>query len=596
MPKKTQNTIKTEWDLKQLYKSVDDPQIEKDLVNAEIAYEAFAKKYTKRTDYLGNEHALAHALNDLEKLGNIPEAKAVHYLHLSQDINSKDEKVRAKINLVSQRLQKLGNKIIFFDIKLSKIPLSTQRKFLASKKLIRFKYLLERTFKSGKYTLTEAEEKILSLKSLPAYSLWVDAVDKISSRLIVEHKGKKLPINEANSLIKEQPTQKDRLELNNKVMEKFYEIADIAESEINAVVTDKKINDELRGFKEPYAATLLSYENDKDAILSLVKSVTENFPLVHKFYNIKAKMLKLKKLNYSDRGASVGEINKKISFSEGYEILLELFTNVDKEFGAILKSFVENGQIDVYPKIGKTGGAYCSPGSHIPTFVLLNHIDTAGSLSTFAHEMGHAIHTEYAKSQPIFYQNYSMSTAETASTLFEAFLFYHQFEKMSDEEKIIALHNKIQDETSTIFRQIACFNFEVEMHNTIREKGNMSKEDLASCLNKHMGSYLGKNVKFADKDGYFFVSWSHLRRFFYVYSYAFGMLSSKALYKKYSEDKTYIEKIKKFLSTGGSMSPEDTFKAIGVDVKKPDFWKLGMKSIEEDINLLEKLVKRQQKR
>ena len=188
-----------------------------------------------------------------------------------------------------------------------------------------------------------------------------------------------------------------------------------------------------------------------------------------------------------------------------------------------------------------------------------------------------------------------MSTAEVASTLFESFVFYDQLEKLTEKEKIVALHDKIQDDIATIFRQIACFNFEAEMHKTIREKGNMSKEELASCMNRHMKSYLG-NVELTDKDGYFFVSWMHLRTFFYVYSYAFGQLASKAIYKKYQENPAYIKEIKKFMSLGCSMSPEDIFKSIGVDVKKPDFWKKGLESIEEDITLLESLVNKPKKK
>ncbi|MSU45018.1 MAG: hypothetical protein EXS47_00075 [Candidatus Zambryskibacteria bacterium] len=590
MSKKNQNTIKTEWNLKLLYKSVDDPQIEIDISNAEKAYLAFAKKYTKRTDYLKNENSLFHALEDSEKLSYEFADRPIYYLHYAQDLNSKDEHVRAKMNLLAQRIQKMSNHIVFFGINLSKLPQNIQKFFLVSKRLSKYNYMLQKTFESGKYTLSESEEKILSLKSLPSHTLWVSAIEKLESKQTVEHKGKKLPLNEANSLIREQTTQKERVDLSKKVMDKFYEIAEMAESELNAVVIDKKIDDELRGFKEPYDATLLSYENDKVAILSLVKTVTDNFHIAKKFYVIKARMLNLKTFNYSDRNVSAGVVKRKVSFEESYRLLYDLFSRVDVRFADILKTFVEKGQIDVYPKMGKTGGAYCSSSHNNPTFVLLNHINSLESLKTFAHEMGHAIHTEFSKSQPTYYQDYSMSAAETASTLFESFLFYDQFDNLSEAEKIIALHDKIQDDISTIFRQIACFNFELEMHNTIREKGNMSKEELAGCMNKHMASYMGKNVKFVEKDGYFFVGWSHLRRFFYVYSYAFGKLASKALYKNYSEDKTYIEKIKTFLSLGGSMSPEDVFKSIGVDVKKPDFWKLGMKSIEEDINLLEKLV------
>lgn len=581
--------IKTEWNLSQLYKSPNDPQIEKDIIRAEKTYAVFAKKYRKASGYLTNEDALRKALLEYEKLSDLQVARVGFYLGLSQDLNNGDNLVRAKLNLMSQRIDKLSNTILFFDINLSKIPKTYQKKFLNSQKLLPYKYLLKKTFESGRYLLTEPEEKILSLKSLPSYSLWVEALKKIRSQKTVEHKGKKIPIPEAESLIRELSTQKERKELYGKVMAIYQGLGDMAEGEINAIVINKKINDELRGYKEAYDATIFGYDNDRKSVLNLVKTVTEGFRVSSRFYEVKKKILGLKELSYCDRGVSIGKTKKKVTFNEAYQILLKLFTSIDVQFGKILERFVENGQIDTYPKVGKSGGAYCAGEHKLPTFVLLNHTDSFDSLRTFAHEMGHAIHTELSKSQPTFYERYSTSTAEVASTLFESFLFYDQFEKLSKQEQIVALHDKIQDDVSTIFRQIACFNFEVEMHNTIRSKGNMSKEELASCMNRHMKAYLGK-VKLEDIDGYFFVGWPHIRSFFYVYSYAFGQLASKALYKKYQENKKYIEKIKKFLSLGGSMSPEDIFKSIGVDVTKPDFFKKGIKSIEEDIKMLEKLV------
>lgn len=589
MANKTEKKVQTDWNLGHLYKSPNDPQVDKDINDAEKAYANFAKKYSKNTKYLTSDDALKKALKDYETLSELPASKSAFYLHLAGDLNSFDEKIKSKANLVSQRLQKIGNTVMFFDINLAKVSPKQQAVFLKSKKLQKYKYFLTKIFENSKFLLTEAEEKILSLKSLTSSHMWMKAVGSIKSKQTVKHKGKNIPLPEAESLIRQLPLQKDRVELQNKVMQVYYSISEIAEAELNAIVTDKKINDELRGFKEAYDSTILSYDNDEKTVLSLIKTVTENFKISQKFYKLKTKMLKVDKLYYADRGVSVGNTKTKYNYRDSYKMLLELFTKVDPKFGEILKTFVENGQIDAFPKVGKKGGAYCSHHHNSPTYVLLNHTDSMDSLSTFAHEMGHAIHSEFTKSQPSFYQDYSMSTAEVASTLFEYFLFYDLFEKMSDEEKIIALHDKIQDDISTVFRQIACFNFELEMHNTIRKNGNMSKEELASTMNKHMKSYMG-DINFGEKDGYFFVGWPHLRYFFYVYSYAFGQLTSKVLYQKYKEDKNYVEKIKQFLSTGSSMSPEDTFKAIGLDLRNPEFWKNGMKEIENDIKLLEKLI------
>jgi len=171
-------------------------------------------------------------------------------------------------------------------------------------------------------------------------------------------------------------------------------------------------------------------------------------------------------------------------------------------------------------------------------------------------------------------------------------VFEQIFGKLSDQEKIVALHNRINDDMQTIFRQIACFNFENELHKTIRQKGGMSKEEIATLMNKHMSSYLGPIVKMKDLDGNYFVQWGHIRKFFYVYSYAFGQLISKALYAKYKQDKNFIKKINQFLSAGGSNTPENIFKSIGIDVTKPDFWTEGLKTINDNISRLEKLAQK----
>jgi oligoendopeptidase F len=583
--------IKDKWDLSVLYKSVDDKKIEADLLSAENKYSIFVKKYKNNKSYLTNENDLFVALSDYEELLKIPVSRTYFFLHLSLDNDTNNKKVRAKSNLVLQRLSKLSNQVLFFEIELSKISAEFQKRFLESKKLSHFNYFLKRIFINSKYLLSEPEEKILSLKSLPARNLWVEAVKKLRSKQTIKYKGKVISVSVAESMVKELRTQKERMALHNLVMDKYCELSDIAESEINAIVTNKKIDDELRGYKRPYSSTIKNYENEEDTINQLVETVTNNFKIVHRFNKIKAKLLGVKKLSYADRNTSVGKVSKKVTYNDSYKILSKLFYSIDDKFGKILDDFVMSGRVDAYPKIGKVSGAYCSSDYGSPTFVLLNHTDSQRSLETFAHEMGHAIHSEFSKTLSPFYSQYSMSTAEVASTLFELFLFHENFEKLTDKEKVVALHDRIQDDISTIFRQIACFNFEVDMHDSIRQHGNVSTEDLAKMMNKHVKSYMG-DIELTDKDGYFFIAWPHIRYFFYVYSYAFGQITSRVLYEKYKEDKNYIKEIIKFLSAGGSMSPEDIFKSIGLDLRSKDFWEKGVKSIESDVKLLEKLINR----
>jgi oligoendopeptidase F len=143
-----------------------------------------------------------------------------------------------------------------------------------------------------------------------------------------------------------------------------------------------------------------------------------------------------------------------------------------------------------------------------------------------------------------------------------------------------------------IHRQVNHFEFEKAMHDRVRADGTISADDLVQLRAKYLQDYMGSAAKIDTQDGWSWIPHSHLRYFFYTYSYAYGQLISTALYAKYQRDNRFIEKINQFLSAGGSDTPEHIFKSIGVDTTKPDFWKLGLESIEHDITNLEKECKK----
>jgi oligoendopeptidase F len=578
------------WNLKLLYKSPEDPQIEKDMQEIERMCADFAEKYGKDKKYLIDAAILNSALKDYENLSAYLECKPYLYYYFLRDIESGNKKASASIQLLGSRLAKATNLIIFFEISLGKVSESKQREFLKDPTLSHFQVFLRRIFNDAKYTLSEPEEKVLNLKSLPADQMWTDGNDRLLAKRTVLWKGKKLPLSEAMQKIHDLPNVKERYKLDALVCEQLREAGDFAENEINAVYTNKKIDDELRGYKIPYENTVRHYRNDIKVVEELVKTATEAFPLAHRFFKIKSKILKLKKLKHADRKIGIGKISKKFNFAESVEIFNKILKDIDPKYVTIFNDYVKKGQIDVLPRVGKTSGAYCASTFLNPTFVLLNHTDTFDSFSTLAHEMGHAFHGELCQKQGPIYSHYSTSLAESASTLFETIAVDAVSETLSDKEKIVALHDRINDDIQTIFRQIACFNFEKELHQAVRGKGYLSKEEIGWLHNKHMKAYLGPLFQFTEQDGYFFVSWGHIRRFFYVYSYAYGQLVSKALIRRYRQDKSFWKKIEQYLSAGGKASPEEILMEIGLDVSKPEFWKEGLKEIEENIAKLERLV------
>lgn len=581
---------KMKWNFKLIYKSDKDPQIEKDLKERERQINRFSKKYKFDNSYLTSNKGLLSLIKDYEKILDNKRAFApVMYFYFKKDIESTNRYAQSELNKLYERYSKMDNELIFFQIELGKVDEKRQKEILQAKELERYKYFFEKLFKEAKYNLSLEEEKILNLMSQPAHNMWVDGLDRILSKEEVVFEGKSISLGEAQNMLPNLKALKRR-KLYKLVMEKLEMHKDFAEAEVNAVVTGKKIKDELRKFKNPYSSTVLRYENEDKTVENLIDTITSNFKISHKFYKIKARMLKLEKLGYEDRSAKVGNVKKEYDIEETLKLLRNAFGAVDKKYVTILNQYLKNGQIDVYPKKGKTGGAYCFGNYGQPTFVLLNHVNNLNSVTTFAHELGHAFHTELSHNQNAVYRDYTIAVAEVASTLFENFVFEEVLKTLSEKEKTIALHDRIQDQVSTIFRQVACFNFENELHNRIREVGYLSHDEIKKMLNKHMMMYLGDAFSLKDIDGNFYITWSHIRNFFYVYSYAFGSLVSDALYFEYTKDNKFLTKIEEFLEAGCSKSPENIFKDIGIDVTKKDFFRKGLKVIEKNIERLDKLV------
>ena len=583
--------IKTQWDLKNLYyKSENDPQIEKDIVIAEKAYKAFAKKY-KGKDFTSTSKRLLRALQESDTLGEMVESrKPAYYFSFRTVLDANDTVAQKRLSLIDDRLTKAGNEVLFFGLAISKIPKKLQQQYLKDESLTVYHYDLKQSFEQAKHLLTEPEEKILNLKSDVSRGMWIAGTDKILSKRNVSYKGESIPLNAAIDRINAIPS-KERPKLWKLCTDQFKTMAEIAENEINAVVTNKKINDELRGYKTPYEATIKGYENNEKSVLALVDAISsKGFALSRKYYKLKAKHAGVKTIPYANRSDDVGE-GVSVSYEDAVLICRDTFHGIDQKYGNIFDSMLTNGQIDVYPKPGKTGGAFCAHSTNLPTFVLLNQVDSTRSFTTLAHEMGHAIHSERSKTQPSLYEDYSTTTAETASTLFEGLAQERLINALPESQKLNMLNQRISEAIATICRQIAFFNFEKELHETIRLEGAMTWQEMGKLFVKHTKAYMGPAVEIKEDDGLSFVYVGHFRNFFYVYTYAYGELVSNVMSQKYSKDHAFVEDIDKFLTAGGSDTVENIFKSIGINTNKTDTFLESLKTLERDIKEFEKLTK-----
>ncbi|MEW6066853.1 MAG: M3 family oligoendopeptidase [Nitrospirota bacterium] len=594
---------KITWNLKLLFDSDDDPKIgEKRKIVEQKSYN-FINKWKVRKDYLKDPAVLKQALDEYEQwkkyYGADGDEGYYFWLRTTQDQN--DPKLKAKFNKIDEFSKRIENDMQFFTLRIARIPAKKQKTFLDYPVLKGYRHFLERLFATSRYLLSEPEEKILNLKSSTSYANWVKMTSGFiakEERNVILDDGRKKPqtFSEISSLMnsKNKRVRDSAAKAFNDILHKY---VDVAEAEINSVLSNKKVDDELRKIPRPDIARHISDDIDSDIVDALVKTVSERFYISSRYYDLKSRLMNLKKLKYYERNVEYGDIKKKYTYNESLKLIHKVFKNLDMEFADILHGFIKNRQFDVYPKKGKVSGAFCA---HYlisqPTYILLNHTDQLRDVLTLAHELGHGINNELIKKkQNALNFGTPTSTAEVASTFMEDFVLQEMLRQADDELRLSLMMMKLNEDVSTIFRQVACYKFEQELHQEIRQKGYLSKEDTGNLFQKHMSSYMGNSVEQSPGSENWWIYWSHIRSFFYVYSYASGLLISKSLQNSVTENPEFIGKVKEFLSAGLSDSPKNIFKKLGVDIADPKFWDKGLDEVEklltETITLAEKLGK-----
>ncbi len=317
---KSSKIKKTVWNLKPLFENDNDSLIRKERKEVEQKSYKFINKWKDRQDYLKNPAILKKALDEYEQWQKFygEGGKEWYYFWLRTKQDQNDPALRAKFNKIDDFRKKIQNDIQFFTLRITRISPKIQKKFLKYKGLKEYKHSLERLFAESKYLLTEPEEKILNLKSGTSYSNWVKMTSGFLSKeereVLLENgkKGKK-NFSEIMSFLdsKKKPVRDFAAKSFNDILEKH---SDAAEIEINSIFDDKKINDELRKMSRPDLDRHISDDIDSKVVDALIDSVSKKFGISKKYYELKAKLMGVKKLEYHERNVPYGNIDKKYSY------------------------------------------------------------------------------------------------------------------------------------------------------------------------------------------------------------------------------------------------------------------------------------------
>jgi oligoendopeptidase F len=591
MPKSLQNLPC--WDLKDLFHSVEDPRISQILKTAQKEALSFQKKYQGKLKILTSS-ALSQAYQQLETL-LIPLHKVSQYIFLVYSTDTANDTVKALLHHIEEIESDINNLLIFFNLELSRLPQTKINKFIQASVLSNYAYALHLSKKTARYNLTHKEEKIINLKDLTGVQALCKLYEEITAsfqfKFKVDGHLKTMNGSELRSLRYHRHPQTRRQAMK-AFFKRYQENQILFTNSFNSILKDYSIEKKLRGYKSAISIRNTSNDLSDKSIAVLHDITTASYPLVHRYYKLKAKILNLPDMTLADIYAPMPQSDKHYSWSESKAIILDGFKNFDTDFYQMAKSMYDQKRLHAPVQKNKRGGAYCSSSTpDVKPYILLNYLGKERDIATIAHEIGHAIHDLLASKQTLFNYHPILPLAETASVFSEMLITDLLLKKETNKQnKIALLTSKLEDIFATSHRQNMFSRFEISAHQQIASSF-MSAQDLCALYHQELKLMFGKSCRIISEYHWEWASIPHIFESpFYVYAYNFGNLLVMALYESYLEGgASFIPKYKEFLSMGSSAPPATITALVQADISKPKFWQKSLRYIESLLVQLENL-------
>ncbi len=580
------------WDLSDLYDSGDDPRIEADMAEAETASAAFRERYHGQVATLSAAE-LAAAIDERERIESIA-TRALYYAHLRFSTDMADTARGALVAKLGEKGAGLETQLLFFGLEWAAIEDDVADRLLADPALDHWRHWLASQRVYRPYLLTEPEEKILTEKAVSGVSAWSRLYEEVLGAMRVGLPGDEEPVSLETAMAKLYSSDRDvRSGAAAAVTESLEPGLRVRTSIFNTILVDKWIDDRLRGYPTWISSRNLANETTDDAVQALIDAATSRYDVPQRYYRLKAKLLGLDRLEFYDRFAPVAEDASKTSWEEARGIVSEAYGNFSGEAGAAVDRFFEDNWIDAPVRPDKRHGAYCAtnvPGIH--PYVFMNYTGDRRSILTLAHELGHALHGSLAQPLGLFNASTPLTTAETASVFGEALTFKRLLAAEDDpRRRLDLLTGQLEDAIATTFRQIAMNRFEESVHTARREQGELSTDRLNELWIDCQAALFGDSVGI---DGYS-TWWSYIPHFTnvpgYVYAYAYGYLFALSIFRSYSrEGDAVVGPYLDLLRAGGSKSPQELARMVGLDLTDPSIWADGIDAISDDLDEAEQLA------
>jgi oligoendopeptidase F len=585
-----------EWNLADLYSGITAPEVTRDLAKMDAECVAFETDYkgrlAERTAMDGGGQWLAEAVRRYEAIDDLA-GRLGSYAGLIHAGDSVDPAITKFYGDVSERLTAASVHLLFFALELNRVDDAVIDRAMQTPELSHYRPWIEDLRKDKPYQLEDRVEQLFHEKSQSGYAAWNRLFDQTISALRFKVSGKELAIEPTLNLLQDRAPEKRKaagqaLAITFKANERTFALV------TNTLAKDKEISDRWRGFQDVADSRHLNNRVEREVVDALVGSVRAAYPrLSHRYYALKARWFKKKKLAHWDRNAPLPfAATGSIAWPDARNMVLTAYRGFSPEMANIAERFFTDRWIDAPVRPGKAPGAFShptTPSAH--PYVLMNYQGKPRDVMTLAHELGHGVHQVLAAKNGALMAPTPLTLAETASVFGEMLTFKRLLaQTTSVKQRQALLAGKVEDMINTVVRQIAFYSFERAVH-TERRNGELTAERIGELWLNVQGESLGPAIDI--RPGYENF-WMYIPHFihspFYVYAYAFGDCLVNSLYAVYENAQAgFAERYLAMLAAGGTKHYSELLKPFGLDAKDPKFWDGGLSVIAGMIDELEEM-------
>ncbi|MGE5533298.1 MAG: M3 family metallopeptidase [Bacillota bacterium] len=408
---------------------------------------------------------------------------------------------------------------------------------------------------------------------------------------------KTLSYCEANGLLPH-PDRATRESANRAIYGLLGKEGEVFSAALRSICNDWVTVSKRRKYSSPMESSLISNDTQKEIIDNLLKTIEKSSETYRRYLKLKAKLMDLPVLGNHDIIAPLPNWPElKFSFQQAQELVIQAYSRFDPAYAKAVEEIFQKCHIDAAPRFGKRNGAFCaSYYNGKSAYILQSFNGTLTDVFTLAHELGHATHDWYAsRNQTLLNMNIPSSVAETASIFGELLITDLLLDAAKSDVERKALLCLVLDEAGiTTFQVTARVWFEQALYASIDQEKYLDYSTICSHWTKSRDRIFGNAVtwfpemqaEWTMKPHYFMANYR-----FYNYPYVYAQMFVYSLYKQYLEEgKSFVPKLVKMLSAGGSLSPLEIGEVIGLNVAEPEFWRGGVKVFERFIDELERII------